>query len=49
MIGTDLCGKACRIGSAEAAVGTFLWLSSEQVSGYVTGRVVDVNGGQLMP
>jgi 3-oxoacyl-[acyl-carrier protein] reductase len=38
-----------RIGSAEDAVGTFLWLSSEQMSGYVTGQVVDVNGGLLMP
>jgi 3-oxoacyl-[acyl-carrier protein] reductase len=38
-----------RIGSAEEAVGTFLWLSSEQLSGYVTGQVVDVNGGLLMP
>lgn len=38
-----------RIGSAEDAVGTFLWLSSEQLSGYVTGQVVDVNGGLLMP
>jgi 3-oxoacyl-[acyl-carrier protein] reductase len=38
-----------RIGSAEDAVGTFLWLSSEQLSGYITGQVVDVNGGLLMP
>jgi 3-oxoacyl-[acyl-carrier protein] reductase len=38
-----------RIGSAEEAVGTFLWLSSEQLSSYVTGQVVDVNGGLLMP
>jgi 3-oxoacyl-[acyl-carrier protein] reductase len=38
-----------RIGSAEEAVGTFLWLSSEQLSGYVTGQVVEVNGGLLMP
>lgn len=38
-----------RIGAAEEAVGAFLWLSSEQLSGYVTGQVVDVNGGLLMP
>ena len=38
-----------RIGTAEEAVGTFLWLSSEQLSGYITGLVVDVNGGLLMP
>ena len=38
-----------RIGAAEECVGTFLWLSSDQLSGYVTGQVVDVNGGLLMP
>ena len=38
-----------RIGAAEECVGTFLWLSSEKLSGYVTGQVVDVNGGLLMP
>jgi 3-oxoacyl-[acyl-carrier protein] reductase len=38
-----------RIGAAEECVGTFLWLSSEQLSGYVTGQVVEVNGGLLMP
>lgn len=38
-----------RIGTAEDAVGTFLWLCSDQLSGYVTGQVVDVNGGLLMP
>lgn len=38
-----------RIGTAEEAVGTFLWLCSEDLSGYVTGQVIDVNGGLLMP
>lgn len=38
-----------RIGTADEAVGTFLWLCSDQMSGYVTGQVVDVNGGLLMP
>jgi 3-oxoacyl-[acyl-carrier protein] reductase len=38
-----------RIGAADEAVGTFLWLSSDQLSGYVTGQVVEVNGGLLMP
>ncbi len=38
-----------RIGAAEEAVGAFLWLCSEELSGYVTGQVLDVNGGLLMP
>ena len=38
-----------RIGTAEESVGAFLWLSSDQLSGYVTGQVIDVNGGLLMP
>jgi 3-oxoacyl-[acyl-carrier protein] reductase len=38
-----------RVGSAEECVGTFLYLCSEQSSGYVTGQVVEVNGGLVMP
>ncbi len=38
-----------RIGAAEECVGTFLWLCSERLSGYVTGQVIEVNGGLLMP
>jgi 3-oxoacyl-[acyl-carrier protein] reductase len=38
-----------RIGMAEEAVGAFLYLSSDLLSGYVTGQVVEVNGGLLMP
>lgn len=37
-----------RLGNAEDCVGTALYLASEQLSGYVTGQVVEVNGGQLM-
>jgi 3-oxoacyl-[acyl-carrier protein] reductase len=37
-----------RLGSAEECVGTYLFLSSEALSGYVTGQVIEVNGGQLM-
>lgn len=37
-----------RIGAAEDSVGAFLWLSSDKLSGYVTGQVIDVNGGLLM-
>jgi len=37
-----------RLGSAEDCVGTFLYLASGLRSGYVTGQVVEINGGQLM-
>ena len=38
-----------RVGSAEDCVGAFLFLASEALSGYVTGQIIEVNGGQLMP
>jgi 3-oxoacyl-[acyl-carrier protein] reductase len=38
-----------RLGGAEECAGTFLYLASDQMSGYVTGQVIEVNGGQLMP
>jgi 3-oxoacyl-[acyl-carrier protein] reductase len=38
-----------RLGTAEECAGTFLYLASEALSGYVTGQIVEVNGGQLMP
>jgi 3-oxoacyl-[acyl-carrier protein] reductase len=38
-----------RLGLAEDCAGTFLYLASDQASGYVTGQVIEVNGGQLMP
>jgi 3-oxoacyl-[acyl-carrier protein] reductase len=38
-----------RIGDPEDCVGTFLYLCSDRLSGYVTGQVVEVNGGLLMP
>jgi 3-oxoacyl-[acyl-carrier protein] reductase len=37
-----------RVGTADDVVGAFLFLASEHMSGYVTGQVVHVNGGQLM-
>ena len=37
-----------RIGTAEDCVGAYLFLASERLAGYVTGQVVEVNGGQLM-
>lgn len=38
-----------REGTPEECVGAFLFLASEIMSGYITGQVVEVNGGQLMP
>ena len=38
-----------RLGSADECAGTFLYLASGELSGYVTGQVVEVNGGQYMP
>jgi len=37
-----------RLGTAEDCAGTVLYLASESLSGYVTGQVIEVNGGQLM-
>lgn len=38
-----------RIGKAEDCVGAFLFLASPTMSGYITGQIIHVNGGQLMP
>lgn len=37
-----------RLGTAEECVGAYLYLSSEAMSGYVTGQVIEVNGGQFI-
>lgn len=38
-----------RLGTAEDCAGTALYLASDELSGYVTGQVIEVNGGLLMP
>jgi len=38
-----------RTAEAEECVGAYLWLASEALSGFVTGQVIEVNGGYLMP
>jgi 3-oxoacyl-[acyl-carrier protein] reductase len=38
-----------RLGTAEDCVGAFLFLASPRLSGYITGQIIEVNGGQLMP
>lgn len=38
-----------RAGEAQDCVGAFLFLASPMLSGYMTGQILEVNGGQLMP
>ncbi len=38
-----------RLGTVDECVGAFLYLASEQLASYVTGQVIEVNGGQYMP
>ena len=38
-----------RAAEPHECVGAYLFLSSAMLSGYITGQVIEVNGGQLMP
>ena len=38
-----------RFGTSEDCVGAYEFLADETMSGYITGQVIEVNGGQLMP
>jgi 3-oxoacyl-[acyl-carrier protein] reductase len=38
-----------RVGTPADCVGTFLFLASGELSGYITGQTIHVNGGQVMP
>jgi 3-oxoacyl-[acyl-carrier protein] reductase len=38
-----------RVGVPDECTGAFLYLCSDKLSGYVTGQVIEVNGGLLMP
>ena len=38
-----------RLGVADDCTGAFLYLASDEASRYVTGQMLEVNGGQLMP
>jgi 3-oxoacyl-[acyl-carrier protein] reductase len=38
-----------RVGEPEDCVGPILFLASPSMSGYVTGQILHVNGGQIMP
>jgi len=38
-----------RIGEPGDCIGAYLFLADDTLSGYITGQVIEVNGGQLMP
>jgi 3-oxoacyl-[acyl-carrier protein] reductase len=38
-----------RAGTSDECVGAYLYLASDALSAYVTGQVIEVNGGQLTP
>ena len=40
---------AGRVGTSDECVGAYLFLASETLSSYITGQIIEVNGGQLMP
>jgi 3-oxoacyl-[acyl-carrier protein] reductase len=46
MVATIPMGRAA---GPEECVGAYLFLSSDKLSGYITGQILEVNGGQLMP
>lgn len=46
MVATIPLGRA---GTSEDCVGAYLFLSSATMSGYITGQIIEVNGGQQMP
>ncbi len=37
-----------RLGKAEDCVPAYLFLASEKLSGYITGQIIEINGGQLI-
>ncbi|MGE0801957.1 MAG: SDR family NAD(P)-dependent oxidoreductase [Lautropia sp.] len=38
-----------RLGTPDECAATFLHLASTAASGYITGQIIEINGGQLMP
>ena len=38
-----------RLGAPDECAGAFLYLASDALSGFVTGQILEVNGGQVMP
>ena len=46
MVGSIPMGRA---GTVDECVGAYLFLASTMLSSYVTGQIIEVNGGQFMP
>lgn len=46
MVATIPMGRA---GAVEDCTGAYLFLASAALSGYITGQIIEVNGGQIMP
>jgi 3-oxoacyl-[acyl-carrier protein] reductase len=38
-----------RLGSVEECVGAYLFLASDRMAGFITGQIIEVNGGLQMP
>ncbi|WP_421992638.1 SDR family NAD(P)-dependent oxidoreductase [Roseococcus sp.] len=38
-----------RTGTVEECVGAYLYLASEEAASFVTGQIIEVNGGMIMP
>lgn len=38
-----------RLGHADECAGTILYLASEELSSYVVGQIIEINGGTVMP
>jgi 3-oxoacyl-[acyl-carrier protein] reductase len=38
-----------RLGTPDECAGAFVYLASDEMSSYVTGQIIEVNGGQYMP
>jgi 3-oxoacyl-[acyl-carrier protein] reductase len=38
-----------RLGTPEECAGLLLFLASDRMSSYVTGQIIEVNGGQFSP
>ena len=37
-----------RLGTAEDCVGPIIFLSSQKMSSFITGQILEVNGGQFI-
>jgi 3-oxoacyl-[acyl-carrier protein] reductase len=46
MVATIPLGRA---GTPDECVGAALFLASDALSGYITGQIIEINGGQYMP